>query len=126
MRSVALAAGTIAETMNIQQSTRSDHPAKKPAVLPKTILTHAYEVPAFGDILFKLIKESAIPNMMRPQTRILAGERRPAMAMMVEVVISMLYAGAVPAIPIIVDSTSPKEFFAKSARLFSWFMVCIY
>ena len=86
-RSVAFAAGTIAETMKIQHSTRSDHPAKNPVVFPNTILTQANDVPAFGATLFKLIKANAIPNIMSPHTRMLAGEKIPVVATMVEVVI---------------------------------------
>jgi hypothetical protein len=110
---VAFAAGMTAETIKIQHSTRSAQPAKKPKVLPKIILTHAYDVPACGALLLRLINANAIPNIMRPHTRTLAGERRPAVAIIVEVVISMLYAGAVPAIPMTIESTRPRELDAR-------------
>jgi hypothetical protein len=57
--------------------------------------------------------------MISPHIRILAGERSPAVAMSVEVVISTLYAGAVPAIPIIVDSIKPNELPVSFVWLFS-------
>ena len=119
MSNVAFAAGITAETMKIQHSTSNAQPAKKPKVLPKIMLTHAYDVPACGTLLLRLINEKAIPNITRPHTRTLAGERRPAVAMIVEVVISMLYAGAVPAIPITIESTRPSELDARVFDSFS-------
>lgn len=104
MSRVAFAAGTMAETMKIQHSTSSAQPAKNPAVFPNIILTHEYDVPALAEILLRWIKANVIPNIMSPHIRILAGANIPAAAMSVDVVISILYAGAVPAIPITIDS----------------------
>src|SRR5574337_1032170 len=106
--SVALAAGIIADTMNTQHNTSSDQPAKKPSVRPNTIATHAYEVPALASARFMWMNANAMPNMIRPQASTLAGDSTPAVAMIVDVVISMLYAGAVPATPITTDSDRPK------------------
>jgi hypothetical protein len=85
------------------------------------MVTHAYDVPAFDAIRLRLINANVIPNMIRPHTRMLAGERSPAVAMMVDVVISILYAGAVPAMPMIIDSTSPSELLANVFSV-GWFI----
>lgn len=90
MSSVAFAAGIMADTMNTQHSTSSAQPAKKPSARPNTMLTHEYEVPALARARFMLMNAYAMPNMMSPHTRMLAGDCVPAVPMMVEVVISML------------------------------------
>ncbi len=122
MRSVALAAGTIADTIKIQQSTKSAQPAKNPAVFPKIILTHEYEVPAFAEILLRLINANVIPNIIIPHTKIVAGESRPAVATSVEVVISILYAGAVPAIHMTMDSQIPRVQAARPPVVHGFFI----
>lgn len=121
MRSVAFAAGTMAETMKMQQSTSRAQPAKNQRFFPKTMLTQAYEVPAFDEIRLRFMNAYVMPNMMIPHTRTFAGASIPTVAMSVEVVISMLYAGAVPAIPIIVDSPMVRESFANFLQPFSIF-----
>ena len=45
---------------------------------------------ALASALLRLMKAKAMPNMISPQARMLAGDSTPAVAMMVEVVISML------------------------------------
>ena len=109
-RRIALAAGTVAETMKIQQRTRSAHPAKNPAVFPKIVVTQANDVPALGFNRFKWINAHAIPNMTTPDMRILAGEKTHAIPMIVKAVASIEKAGAVPAIPMMMDSSIPREF----------------
>src|SRR5262245_34002346 len=87
---VALAAGIMADTINTQQSTSSAHPAKKPGMRPRTMDTHAYEVPALAMARFRWMKANVMPNIASPQTRMLAGASVPAVPISVEVVISML------------------------------------
>lgn len=116
-RRIAFAAGTVAETINIQQRKRSAHPAKNPAVFPKIRETHANEVPALCSSLFRWINAQAIPNMISPDTRILAGEKTHAIPIIVNAVASIENAGAVPAIPIIRDSTVPREFLRSSVDI---------
>lgn len=109
-RRIALAAGTVAETMKIQQRTRSAHPAKNPAVFPKIVVTQVNDVPALGLSLLRWMKAQAIPNMMNPEMSMLAGEKTHAIPMMVNAVASIEKAGAVPAIPMMMDSIVPREF----------------
>lgn len=109
IRRKALAAGTVAVTIKIHDATNNAQPAKKPHVGPKIFPTQAYDAPALGISLFKLMNASVIPNMIIPQYSTLAGDRRPTAAMIVEAVTSILYAGAVPAIPIVIDSNRPSE-----------------
>jgi hypothetical protein len=56
------------------------------------------------------INAHAIPNIISPDTRILAGENTLAIPMIVNAVASMEKAGAVPAIPITRDSKVQREF----------------
>ena len=116
-RRIAFAAGTVADTMNIQQRIRSDHPAKNPAVLPNIRVTQVNDVPAFGSIRLRWINAQAIPNMMSPEMRILAGEYIPAIPMIVKAVASMENAGAVPAIPMMRDSIVPSAFFLSHVAI---------
>lgn len=73
-------------------------------------LIQEYNVLTLAGILFKLIKEKVILNIINPQTKISANESNPATAIIVEVTIYMLYAGAVPTIPIICESKKPVNY----------------
>src|SRR5438105_1643589 len=105
----ALAAGMVPDTMNRHDATSSAQPAKNPAVLPKIFPTHAKEAPAFGSILLRWMKAKVMPNMIRPQYSRLATESTPTAAMMVVAVTSTLNAGAVPAMPMMIDSQTPID-----------------
>src|ERR1700693_5197102 len=112
--SVAVAAGTVPETMNTADATSNAHPAKKPSVGLNTRLTHAYEAPAFGSVLFRCMKASATPNIINPQYKILVADKTQTVSTKVVVVAATLNAGAVPATPITTDSAMPN---APSANL---------
>jgi hypothetical protein len=75
--------------------------------------THANDAPALGFILFKFIKAKVMPNIISPQYNMLAADSAPTAAIIVEAVTSMLKAGAVPAIPIIIDSQRPNDSFCS-------------
>src|SRR5579872_5386709 len=64
---VAVAAGTVPETMDTACVINTDQPAKKPRTGPKARLTQAKDAPAFGSLLFKCRNARAVPNMMSPQ-----------------------------------------------------------
>jgi hypothetical protein len=56
--------------------------------------------------------------MRNPQYKILAGAKVPIAATSVAVAAEILNAGAVPAVPIIIDSTMPNELAASVCCLF--------
>jgi hypothetical protein len=58
-----------------------------------------------------------IPNMIKPQYKILPTESTPTDATIAAVVTATLKAGAVPAIPMMVDSIAPSELLANPSCL---------
>ena len=54
-----------------------------------------------------------MPNIMRPQYKILPTDKTPTEATMAALVTATLKAGAVPATPMMMDSNTPSEFFAN-------------
>ena len=57
---------------------------KKPGTRPKMELTQAYDVPALASTRLRWMNANAMPNMINPHTRTLAGANTPVVAMMVE------------------------------------------
>lgn len=86
---MAFAAGTVADTIKIQQRIRSVHPAKNQTVFPNIFHTQAKEVPAFGSSLLSLINARAIQNIISPERRMLAGASIPVIPIIVKAVASI-------------------------------------
>ncbi|MDI9354901.1 MAG: hypothetical protein QM532_01560 [Cyanobium sp. MAG06] len=99
----AFAAGMVAETINRVDATNKVHPDINPRFTPNTLLTQVKDAPALASIFDKLAKENATPSINIPQYKIVAGDNTPTASINVLVAVSILNAGAVPAIPIAID-----------------------
>ncbi|MCX8513885.1 MAG: hypothetical protein ORN26_02640 [Candidatus Pacebacteria bacterium] len=108
----------MAETMNREDATNNVQPDIKPIFIPKILLTQVNDAPALASIFDKCAKENATPSINIPQYRIVAGDKTPTATIRVLVAVSILNAGAVPAMPIAIEDHNPKVFSFKPLSLF--------
>src|SRR5437868_3189795 len=102
--SVAVAIGMLPLTMNSNVAINSDQPEKKPKNDPKAAEVQRYEAPALTSRVPRAWYAFAMPSMGIANTTRAAGAKGPATPMRRAVPMATEEPGALPAIPIIIDS----------------------